>query len=282
LSYLRSTSPDAVLVHNDLVAPAFIRRALPKSRIGVILHNEQRTRQKNPASMIHATDSFIPVSNYIADWTIRTHNIPREKVFTNHNGVDLDSFTPDNRTESDTLRVLFLGRIDPNKGPDIAADAVAKLRAEGINVSLSWAGPVWWHDDNSNADPYFRDLKSKMDAAGAKYLGHLDRSHVPDAFRNHDIACVLSRSQEPFGLVVLEAMACGCAVLASNRGGIPEAAGDAAVLVDPDNFDSVLNELRTLATDKSKLQDLKRKSLARAFRASWSLNAKRLEKILTS
>ncbi|MGA2163148.1 MAG: hypothetical protein ABSH36_01610, partial [Solirubrobacteraceae bacterium] len=45
----------------------------------------------------------------------------------------------------DAPRVLFLGRIDPNKGPDIAADAVATLRAEGLQVKLTVAGGLWFY-----------------------------------------------------------------------------------------------------------------------------------------
>ena len=93
-------------------------------------------------------------------------------------------------------------------------------------ISLTVAGGLWFygHGDEMN-DPYFRLLKSKMDAAEASCLGHVVRAEVPELIRDHDVVCVLSRSQEPFSLVALEAMASGCAVIASNRGGLPEACG---------------------------------------------------------
>jgi len=280
-----SPRPDAVIVHNDLVAPKYLRKHLPHSKIVVLLHNEQRTRQSALTHTIAATDTFATVSDYIAQWTIRQHKIPPEKVVTVRNGVDLDSFHPPESLNGQTdhsLRVLYVGRIDPNKGPDLAADAVTELKKQGLSLSITWAGPVWWHGAaDSNQDPYFRTLKSKMDAAGATYLGHLNRDQVPEVMRNHDVACVLSRSNEPFGLVALEAMACGCAVLASNRGGLPEACGDAALFANPDDLSTVVSSLKRLATDRDLLNRCKRNSLQRAQKASWSTTVDRLEQILS-
>ncbi len=256
-----SPAPEVVIVHNDLVFPRYLRRLLPGVIIVLWLHNENRTRQKLPSKSLAAVDAFVAVSDYIADWTMQRYDLPRQKVFTIANGVDLETFKPRqgamDRGEQE-LRVLYLGRIDPNKGPDIAADAVAAIRREGLAARLTIAGPVWWHGRaDPNADPYFRDvLKPRMQAAGATYLGHVSRADVPGVFQDHDVACVLSRSNEPFGLTALEAMACGCAVIASNRGGLPQACGGAAQLVDPDDLDSVIRILRKFATDPAALRSL--------------------------
>jgi glycosyltransferase involved in cell wall biosynthesis len=90
----------------------------------------------------------------------------------------------------------------------------------------------------------------------------------------------LSRSNEPFGLVALEGMASGCAVIASNRGGLPEACGGAAWMVDVDNFDSIVEALRTLASIGPVLNEYKRRSVARAAKGTWNANVDVLEKVL--
>jgi len=178
----------------------------------------------------------------------------------------------------DSPRVLFLGRIDPNKGPDIAADAVAALRAEGLRLSLTVAGGLWFYGHGREMeDPFFNSFNTKMEAAGADYRGHVPRARVPELVRAHDIVCVLSRSEEPFGLVALEAMASGCAVIASRRGGLPEACGGAAMLVDPDDFPAVTDALRRLVTDPALLRRTKRQSVERAARAPWAGCAQLLE-----
>ena len=275
-----SPAPDAVILFNDFVSPSHLRKLLPKTRIIVWLHNEWRTRY-DMAKTIGSTDLFLTCSEYVRRWTANTHGIPLDRIFAASNGVDVEMFTPrpGYLEANDTLKVLFLGRIDPNKGPDIAADAVAAVRAQGVPATLTVAGGLWFYGNgNEMDDPFFRILKSKMDTVHADYLGHVPRARVPQIVRDHDVACVLSRSNEPFGLVALEAMASGCAVVSSDRGGLPEACGGAADLVDPDNLDQVVSALRTLGTDKELLRQRKVASTERARRQSWAHCAQVVEK----
>jgi len=272
-------APDAVVVFNDLVSPSYIKRTLPGTEVLVWLQNEWNTRfdvQKTVAS----TGCFLTCSDAIRRWTASRHDIPLERLRVVHSGVDPEIFHPraDYLDATAAPRVLFIGRIDPNKGPDIAADAVAALQAEGLRLSLTVAGGLWFYGHGREMeDPFFRTLRGKMDAAGADYRGHVARGGVPELIRAHDIVCVLSRSTEPFGLVALEAMASGCAVIASNRGGLPEACGGAAALVDPDDFAAVTDAMRRLASDPGALRRAKQQSVDRAAGAPWSGCARQLE-----
>jgi glycosyltransferase involved in cell wall biosynthesis len=280
-----SPAPEVIVCFNDLVAPAYIKRTIPDARIYAWLHNEQGTRQKSLARTVEATTAFLTCSQYIADWTARKYALSPSKFRVVANGVDLEAFSPrpDYLAPVQALRTLFIGRIDPNKGPDIAADAVRKLQQEGFDIRLSVAGGLWFYGHGKEMEnPFFRTLKEKMDAAGADYLGHVTRPDVPATIRRHDIAFVLSRSNEPFGLVALEAMASGCAVISSDRGGLPEACGGAGLLVDPDDFDGVVQRLRTLASDPNALRDHKRNGVERAARSSWQTVAGVLERALQS
>lgn len=78
---------------------------------------------------------------------------------------------------------------------------------------------------------------------------------------------------EGFGLPVVEAMACGAAVVASRRASIPEVAGDAAVLVDPASTRSLAAALRRVDADAALRQALRRRALARAATFSWTRTA---------
>ena len=273
------TMPDVVIVFNDLASPEYLKRILPDAKVVVWLHNECRTRH-DIYRTIDSTDLFVANSGYIREWSIATHRIPKDRFVVALNGVDLKAFFPRDAYLSENLpvKVLFIGRIDPNKGPDIVADAVATLRGEGLQVSLTIAGGLWFYGSSDPmSNPYFRTLKAKMHAAGADYLGHVDRHNVPQVVRAHDVVCVLSRTQEPFGLVVLEAMASGCVVIASRRGGLPEACGEAGILVNECDFQTVCDELRRLVREQTKLNESKEESLARARRQSWSECASVLE-----
>jgi glycosyltransferase involved in cell wall biosynthesis len=276
--------PDAVILFNDLISPAPIRKALPNARIAVWLQNEWRTHQRHIRATRAATNRFLACSEYIRHWTAVEHDIPIHEIRTVPSGVNLETFSPapQPKPKDGPLRVLFIGRIDPNKGPDVVSDAVGELQKEGKAVQLTVAGGLWWYGHGREMDsPYFRCLKSKMDAAHATYLGHVARPCVPDLLRQHDVVCVLSRSNEPFALVTLEAMACGCAVVSSGRGGLLESCGGAALLADPDNLGSVVTVLRSLAANPALLQRRKAAALKRAARASWSETARILERELS-
>ncbi|HVS72511.1 MAG TPA: glycosyltransferase family 4 protein [Phycisphaerae bacterium] len=272
--------PDAVTVFNDLVAPKHLRPLLPRStKMFTWLHNEWRTRQPDIRPIDRSVDKFLTCSHYIADWTTTHYRLPRTRFAPLPNGVNLQTFHPRENflAPSSPLKVLFLGRIDPNKGPDLAARAVAQLRAENLPLSLTVAGGLWFYNrGNESADPFFQSLQPLMQTANATYLGHVPRDKVPALVRDHDVACVLSRSNEPFGLVALEAMASGLAVIASNRGGLPEACGTAGILLNPDDFPSIVSALRTLATNPAALAEQKQKSLARAQSSPWSTVADKL------
>jgi glycosyltransferase involved in cell wall biosynthesis len=280
-----SPAPDVVICFNDLVAPAYIRQVVPNARIYVWLQNEQGTRQKDISRTVEATSAFLTCSQYIADWTARKYSLPAAKFRVVHSGVDLDAFYPraDYLEQKQPFHALFIGRIDPNKGPDIAADAILRLQQEGFAIRYSVVGGLWFYGHGKEMeDPFFQALKRKMDAVHADYLGHVTRHDVPRVVRDHDVAFVLSRANEPFGLVALETMASGCAVIASDRGGLPEACGGAALLVDPDDFEGVVRHLRTLLSDKTALREQKQRAVERASKSSWECVAGVLEQAIKS
>jgi len=278
-----SPVPDAVVIFNDLVSPKYVKRVLPRAKVVVWLQNENRTIH-DIQETARQTDAFITCSGYIRRWTAETYGLPLERFTVVHNAADGAVFTPrpDFLDPVAELRVLFLGRIDPNKGPDIAADAVAALRREGVRIRLTVGGGLWFYGHgNEMADPYFRKLKEKMDIAEADYVGHVNRHDAPALYRQHDVVCVLSRSHDPYPLVTMEAMASGCAVVAANRGGLVEACDEAGQLVDPDDLPAVIAALRRLAADPAFLRREKEKSLRRAAREPWSHGAQRLEELLS-
>ena len=209
--------PDAVLVFNDLVTPRHVKNEVPDAKVLCMLSSECRTNQKDIRRTISAVHKFVCVSRYMQDWTAQRYGITLDKIITIANGADLDSFQPRQSYLSPAapVKVLFIGRLDFNKGPDLAADAVARLRAEGIPLALTVAGGLWFYgNDNQSENPYFVALQEKVAAAKGDYLGHVTRHDVPGLLRRNDIACILSRSNDPMPQTALETMASGLAVVA--------------------------------------------------------------------
>ena len=280
--------PDAVVVHNDWVSPRYLQAVLPDARVFVYLHNEQKTNQSDAdfARSLAAVHKVVAVSDCTRGWTERHFPaLAPDKLVTVLNGADLEEYQPAQNwlDDSDTLRVLFLGRIDPNKGPDLVADAVLTLQSEGRSVTLTVVGARWWYAAGKDEDdPYFRSLKEKMAAAHADYRGHVTRPDVPALVQNHDVVCLPARSSDPCPLVAFEALASGCALVVSNRGGLPEIVGDAAPLINPDVPGALTSELRKLASDPALLRAQKQKARARAACVSWDVNVDKWEAILSA
>jgi glycosyltransferase involved in cell wall biosynthesis len=148
------------------------------------------------------------------------------------------------------------------------------LRRDGHDVILTIAGAVQvWHLTAAEASRYGERLVADLEAGGGTYLGRLDPSAVPAMLREHQIACVPSLADEPFSLSALEAMASGCAVVASRRGGLPEVVGDAGTLFDPDDTDGLVAALVPLVTDPDLLADRRRSARVRSETFPWTATA---------
>jgi glycosyltransferase involved in cell wall biosynthesis len=97
-------------------------------------------------------------------------------------------------------------------------------------------------------------------------------SELVDLYRGALALLVPSRN-EGFGLPALEAMACGCPVVAADTGALPEVCGDAAILLDPDDRAAWLDAITMLATDAHRVGVLREAGLARARSFTWNRTA---------
>jgi glycosyltransferase involved in cell wall biosynthesis len=142
--------------------------------------------------------------------------IPADKLVVVHNGVARDSDAHSAEWDDARVRVLFVGRLDRQKGADILVEAVRGL-ADHVDVRL--VGQAVVGDTQSQA---WANLPPHV-----RCLGWLDRPDVASQMRAADVVVMPSR-WEGFGLVAIEAMRAGKAVIASDVGGLPEVVVDGA------------------------------------------------------
>jgi glycosyltransferase involved in cell wall biosynthesis len=195
--------------------------------------------------VLRAAHSVIAVSEFTASELETILRVPREKIHVVPNAVD-ETFTPDGpRAEGDY--VLAVGTLEPRKNLVRAIEAAGR-----IGVDLRVVGAPGW---------------GGVEARGANvtWLGSVDDDELARQYRG--ALCVMYASvYEGFGLPVLEAMACGAAVVTSAGGATAEVAGAAAVLVDPLDVAAIAGGIETaIATREAlRLRGIKR---ARGF--SW-------------
>jgi D-inositol-3-phosphate glycosyltransferase len=178
---------------------------------------------------------------------------PRRSVSIVPCGVDTEVFSPDGPTltRGQRPRLVSLGRLVERKGVGDVITALAKVPDAELLVA---GGPPLGEDPD--ADPELRRLHKVAAAAGVadrvRFLGAVARENVPALLRSAD-AVVCAPWYEPFGMVPLEAMACGTAVVATAVGGMQDTVVDkvTGLHVPPRNPDALAHALRGLLSDRA-------------------------------
>jgi glycosyltransferase involved in cell wall biosynthesis len=115
--------------------------------------------------------------------------------------------------------VVFVGRLVPEKGVQNVLLALKLLNQRGLVLALTVVGP-------GPAAETYRELSRDLGLSSqVAFVGAASPRQIAEIYNTHKIAVVPSLWEEPFGLVALEAIACGCAVVGSVAGGLPEAIG---------------------------------------------------------
>lgn len=191
-------------------------------------------------------------------------------------GVDTDRFLPVEGRERSEIRrgfglpeagplALFVGRLVPRKGADVLIEAVGSLRSTHPDLTLAIAG--------TGRDRERLDRLALRKRAPVRFLGRVPDTRLPDLYACSDIFAAPNRTrwggleQEGFGIVFIEAAACGVPQVAGNSGGAPEAVehGTTGLLVDqPDDPSAVAAALACLLDNPIARQRLGEQSRQRA------------------
>ncbi|MBU0625353.1 glycosyltransferase family 4 protein, partial [Patescibacteria group bacterium] len=148
--------------------------------------------------------------NYISFSHSQRRQMPELNWIANvYHGIDMEEFQF-NDQPGDYL--LFMGRIVEEKGPHLAIEVARELGEQIIIAGSSYADDSYWHDQ----------IEPQIDGKQVQYIGEASNVDKIDYFRNAKALLFPIQWEEPFGLVMIEAMACGTPVIALNRGSAKE------------------------------------------------------------
>lgn len=192
-----------------------------------------------------------------------------KNVMVTPNGVDGSTFHPQAEQRIGGLPeryVLFVGSLEPRKNLKSLLDAWDKIQGEFPEMWLLVAG---------GTENVFR--REEYPAIGrVRFLGYVSEDALPGLYA-HAACFVLPSHDEGFGLSALEAMACGTPVIVSNGGALPETVGNAGMIFDLSNSDSLPGVLMECLGDRELSSRMSKGGLERARLFSWETTTRLIE-----
>jgi phosphatidyl-myo-inositol alpha-mannosyltransferase len=197
----------------------------------------------------------IAVSSAAADYAAATWSRPITII---PNGVSTQFFSPAPSTSSEALRLLFVGRLsDERKGIKYLLEAFREARTSGVAATLDVVG------ENRGTPP--------VAVEGVTYHGRLALDQLLERYRACDVFVAPSTGQESFGIVLLEAMSCGKAIVCSDIDGYrTTAAHEGALLVPPRDVGALALAIETLAADPGAVRRMGEFNRTRSLAYDWA------------
>ena len=324
---LAASRPDIVHLPQQMQFAARFKRALPGVKVVVHIHQDELAKLDRQLLLrdLADVDAVATVSEFVAAGGRARLPEMAARIHAIGNGVDALWFRPAARIRNvhrdrrpRPIRLLYVGRIAPEKGVHLLLDSFDRLVREGVSLELTLIGKPgllpydllsrllegdapaleavsgfygrslrsWLMKEILGHGSSYRDsLRSRLSGAAAakvRFLESQPQRALVRAYRNADLLVVPSIWEEAYGLPVAEAMACAVPVLASHSGGLPELVADGltGVLVPRLDVEALTRALRELAADPARLLQMGHAARTRAERLlTWAHSAERLERL---
>lgn len=229
---------------------------------------------------IHRYDHIFTISEHAFSELTEIFPATKDKIENASIGIDYNKF---NKTYSDesfcTFRkehtlpdqfLLFIGTLEPRKNLLFLLEVLGHLHTLDHNVKLVIAGRFGWGSNKI----YNYILKNSLQDH-VQLLGAVPDDELPILYKLATVF-VFPSIYEGFGLPVIEAMAAGIPVIASNTSSIPEAGGDAALLLPPTDKEEWSNAIVKILSDNNMREKMKEQGFRQASKFDWNSVAKRI------
>lgn len=282
---VRPPCPHVAMVRNlNIYAPL---STIPDARARWNILGHRITREPLAYLTLSKADRLVFVSEASRQQVIRQLRLDRSKARVVHHGVST-TFHPSNRSSVEEklhlpsqLRtrpyLLIVSAMAPHKNYEtlLAAFAISAREKDIVQVDLAIAGGI-------GDQPLYELLKAQVRAKGIEdrvhFLGHVEHDNLPSLYRNA-LAFILPSRLETFGLPLVEAMASGTPVIASDLPVCREISRDAALYFNPDHPSELVDRIGLLLRDPVLVKSLSEKGIRRAKEFSWDRTASQLVQI---
>ncbi|EMA30476.1 glycosyltransferase family 4 protein [Haloarcula japonica] len=200
-----------------------------------------------------AADKVIAISDHAYEQLTTSYRLSEDGVEMIPHGVDTDRFYPRQErhpaADSENMSLLYIGRLGARKGLALALRALARVESDGVEFLIAGTGR---HEDR------LRKLAQELEIQEqVRFLGYVDEADLPELYSSADVF-ILPSKYEGFGLVLLEAIACGTPVIGADAGGIPTAVDDGVDgCVVERNEDSLADTIEEMIQDDQMREEMK-------------------------
>jgi len=240
-----------------------------------ILRIMKKTFEKQVAKYI---TYFIAISGHVRGVLLNKLKVSSSKIEVIHLPIDHTVFRPlsNNLIEGVKAKygiksryILHVSAFSRRKNPNVLLRSFYMVRKQARDIILVIVGSGW-------NNPFVQKLTNELSLQGhVKMLGWIPKEDLV-ALYNGAVVLLFPSLHENFGFPIVEAMACGCPVVASNAYAIPEIVGNAVILCDPYDYNCFAGAILKILSDPQTREELVKRGLERAKLFNWDVHIDRI------
>ena len=249
-------------IHNRPYLIDYIHKTIRSCHISIFFHNNPLEMKGSKSAeerqkILDKADFVFCVSEFVKSKFLSGISSQKKKVIVLYNGVQRKL----KRLPKKHKEIIFVGRLVPEKGVQLYVKVIKKLYDKFLDYKFFLIGSSHFGVVSKQSKFAEKIIKEYEDIGNrAVYCGFASNHEVQKFMKRASLIIVPSTWDEPFGLVVAEAMSNGTAVITSDVGGIPEVIGKSGIVINNINETKLFNNMYELLSNSMKMRKLQKLS----------------------